>query len=246
MSDTPVSSDTKLLESFNNLETSFPQDLAENQGKVRMVSSRFLPARVPWEWLLYADNIGGSALAVGLIILRNRARTAPYGWPNKIGLESGAELGAGRFAIRNGIKRLEDAGLIRVEWGVGKKAVVEILREREQLLASDQPSIKDWKYQYIGPRIPWEWLCKAAQVPTPGLIFGLAAWRHDVFTLEPSVSRVPINPLRGSNRSTKELKRGARVLDTAGLIELVETKGDFARVRIIEQKVSLTTKPTEE
>ena len=246
MSDILLSPDTKPIDPFANLETSHPRDSVVKSGRVRLVPSRFLPARVPWEWLVLADNIGGSALAVGLIAFRNRARTAPYGWPNKIGLEAGADLGLGRWAIRNGINRLEKAGLIRVVWGSGKKAVVEILREKEQLLVSDHPTEKDWKYQYIGPKIPWGWLCEAAQVPTPGLIFGLAAWRQEIFTFEPSISRVPINPLRGSNRSPKELKRGARDLDTAGLIELVEAQRNFVRVRILEQNSSVATKTTEE
>ena len=213
------------MDPFADLETGFPDFIPSKAKPNRVASDRFLPSKLPWAWLTRADALGGSALAVGLVAFRNRARTAPYGWPNRVGLESGEVLGIGRWGVRQGLGRLAEAGLIRIEANAGRKAVVTIL---------DVPTT-DGRPQFVFPLIPLDWIAQAARTPSPGLLVGLAAWRYDHMTDIPGESRICIAPLQSSSRSTSSLARGLAALEKAGLIERLPAPRGFARVRIVRE-----------
>ena len=210
---------------FTGIESGFPLTASSDRKPVRPVSDRYLPPKLPWAWLTHADFLGGSALAVGLIVHRNRAINAPFGWPNRVGLESGEPLGLGRKAVRLGLARLAETGLIRIEANAGRKAVVTIL---------DLPT-PDGRPQFVFPKIPLDWIGHAARTASPGLIVGLAAWRYDHMTQIPGESRFCIAPLLSSSRSTSSLTRGLAALEKAGLIERLPAPRGFARVRIVRE-----------
>ncbi len=190
----------------------------------RLVSDRYLPPKLPWNWLTAADALGGSALAVDLIAFRNRAINAPFRLPNRVGLESGEPFGIGRKPVRLGLSKLSDAGLIRFETSPGCKGVVKIV---------ELPS-HDGKPQFIFPKIPFDWIAQAARTPAPGLLVGLAAWRYDHMTDVEGESRFCISPLQGSQRPTASLVRGMASLEEVGLIERLECPRGYARLRILE------------
>lgn len=220
----------KELDPFGSLESGFPEKVPK---PVRPLKIGYLPAQSPWLWLARADELGGSALAVGLIALRNHARTSPYGWPNRVGLDSGEPLGLGRRAVRQGLKRLADGGLIEVDTKAGRKPVVTI--------QDYPPALPDEPPQYIHYRVPWPWICRATRCPTPALIVGLAAWRFDYMTRERGVSRFQIDPLSGSTRAAVALQRGLTALESAGLVELIDAPRGYARLRICKQIDTLKT-----
>jgi hypothetical protein len=208
---------------FADLITGFPDCVPSESKPDSVVPLHYLPSHLPWSWLTRADALGGSALAVGLIVFRNRSRTAPTDWPNRVGLEAGEPLGIGRRAVRLALTRLAETGLIEVESRLGRKAVVKII---------DVPTPND-KPQFIFPRIPLDWIGLAARCPSPGLLLGLAAWRFGHMTREQGVSRFRIAPLEGSTRSTASLRLGLAGLEKAGLIERLEAPTGFARLRIV-------------
>lgn len=220
---------------FSNLQTGFPAESTSARVHPGRVSEKTLPAKMPWLWLTRADELGGSALAVGLLALRNRAMTAPYGWPNRVGLESGEVMGVGRWAVRDGLKRLAAGGLIRYELAPGSKAVVEILKHEPETEPESSWIEYSSKSQFIFPRIPLAWINRAALCPTPALLLGLAAWRYDHMTKIAGESRFALNPLAGSTRSTSALRRGLVALESAGLVELMDAPRGFARLRIVKE-----------
>jgi hypothetical protein len=214
----------KPMDPFADLVTGFPEVGPTQRKSHRAGSAKFLHSKLPWAWLTHADALGGSALAVGLIVHRNRAINAPFGWPNRVGLESGEPLGLGRKAVRLGLARLAEAGLIRIEANAGRKAIVTIL---------DVPT-PEGRPQFIFPKIPLDWIGQAARTASPGLLVGLAAWRYDHMTDIPGESRFSIAPLQSSPRSTSALTRGLAALEKAGLIERLPAPRGFARVRVVK------------
>ena len=231
MPDTEIQNDDPMDDPFANLETGFP---VESVRTPKPIPAHYLPPKMSWPWLTRADELGGGALAVGLVVLRNHARTAPYGWPNRIGLESGEPFGLKRWAVRNGLKLLADGGLIRLEMKPGSKAVVEILKsDSSRVMESDWlASTKQAEFIYL--KIPMDWISRAAKCQTPGLIMGLAAWRYDFMTKIPGESRFSIHPLAGSNRSTSALRRGLVALESAGLVKLMDAPRGFVRLKIVK------------
>ena len=117
--------------------------------------------------------------------------------------------------------------LIEADSGIGRKSVIKILDCPQEL--SSEPA-------FIFNRIPFDWICRAAMVPTPGLIVGLAAWRFERMTEEEDISRFKINPLHGSDRSQASLRYGLNALRKAGLIELLPSLTGYTNVRIIHNK----------
>jgi len=212
------------LDPFNDLETGFPAIPTRDRQPRQVLSDKYLPPKMPWLWLTAADALGGSVLAVGLLALRNRAITVPYGWPNRLGLEAGEPFGLGRKAVRLGLRKLADAGLIRVDTSPGCKAVVTIV---------ELPN-PDGKPQFIFPKIPFDWIAQAARTPAPGLLVGLAAWRYDHMTGVEGESRFCISPLQGSQRPTASLMRGLSALERAGLVERLESPRGYACLRIVK------------
>ncbi len=212
------------VDAFAGIETGFPLAASQDRKPVRAVSDRYLPPKLPWHWLTAADALGGSALTVGLIAFRNRAINAPFGWPNRVGLESGEPFGIGRKAVRLGLSKLSDAGLIRVDTSPGCKGVVTIV---------ELPNPDD-KPQFIFPKIPFDWIARAARTPAPGLLVGLAAWRYDHMTVIAGEARFCIAPLQYSKRPTASLVRGMASLEEFGLIERLECPRGSARLRILE------------
>lgn len=219
---------------FSNLETGFPPERVHPPIVATLKSEKTLPAKMPWYWLTRADELGGSALAVGLVVLRNHAMTAPYGWPNRVGLESGEIFGLGRKAVRHGLNRLADGGLIRYELKPGSKPVVDVLRVEPAKPGSDWLG-HDLKLAFIFHRIPLDWISRAALCPTPALLAGLAAWRYDYMTDIPGESRFSIHPLAGSTRPGSAMKRGLVSLESAGLVELLDAPRGYARLKIIKR-----------
>lgn len=187
----------------------------------------YLPSKLPWFWLTKADSLGGSALAVGLMIHHRRGICKVTGSRNKIGLTSCDEIGLGKFAVRKSLDRLIEAKLIEAESRIGRKSVVRIL---------DYPPGISSESVCISQRIPFDWICHAAMVPTPGLIVGLAAWRFERMTEEEDISRFRINPLHGSDRSQASLRYGLNALRKAGLIELLPSLTGYAHMKIIHEK----------
>lgn len=191
----------------------------------------YLPSKLPWFWLTKADSLGGSALAVGLMIHHRRGISKVTGSRNKIGLTSCDEIGLGKFAVRKSLDRLIEAKLIEVDSGIGRKSVVRIL---------DYPPGISSESVCISQRIPYDWICKATMVPTPGLIVGLAAWRFERMTVEEGRSEFKIDPLHGSTRTHASLRFGLNALQKAGLIELLPSLPGYAHMRIIHGNVRKT------
>ena len=74
MPDTEIQNDDPMDDPFANLETGFP---VESVRTLKPIPAHYLPPKMSWPWLTRADELGGGALAVGLVVLRNHARTAP-------------------------------------------------------------------------------------------------------------------------------------------------------------------------
>lgn len=212
------------LDPFNDLETGFPAIATRDRQPRQVLSDKYLPPKMPWLWLTAADALKGSALAVGLLAFRNQAITAPYGWPNRLGLEAGESFGLGRKAVRLGLRKLAEAGLIRVDTSPGCKAVVTIV---------ELPNPDD-KPQFIFPKIPFDWITQAARTPAPGLLVGLAAWRYDHMTDIEGESQFSISPLQCSHRPTASLLRGLASLERARLIERLDSPRGYARLRVVK------------
>lgn len=215
--------DGQTIDPFTGIESGFPPESPREPKLIALVSDRYLPPKLPWLWLTAADALGGSALAVGLIAFRNRAINTPFGWPNRIGLEAGEPFGIGRKAVRLGLRKLAEAGLVRIETSAGSKAVVTIL---------DSPP-PTGKPQFIFPKIPFDWIDVAARTSAPGLLVGLAVWRYDHMTDIDGEARFCIAPLQGSARPVSSLSKGLASLEHVGLIERLPAPRGFARVRII-------------
>jgi hypothetical protein len=90
-----------------------PQQTARSRSR-----GRFLRGPVPWEWIVQAARLRGSALSVGLML-----------W-HKVGIARGqkvlfclsqaAEMGLGKQAARRGLRALQAAGLVSVERKPGR------------------------------------------------------------------------------------------------------------------------------
>lgn len=192
------------------------------------IPEEFLPGNIPWFWLTRADHLGGSALPVALLVYRKNIMTHKTGWSNKIGLESGLPMGLGRSATRNGLKRLAKGGLIELIRQPGSKPVVKITKA-----SLDPPPGQ--KRLFIYRQVPWDWVCRAAQCPTPGLLVGLAAWKGLWLAQGDDVVKVCTNPLAGSERGTRELLRGFKAIEAAGLVKVVKIKAGIVTLRILSQ-----------
>lgn len=212
----------------DNLPTCHKPPDSGVKGKIiiqNRISDEFLPGNIPWYWLTRADQLGGSALPVALLVYRKDIMTKKNGRPNKIGHESGIPLGLGRSATRSGLKRLANGGLIELIRQPGSKVIVKIPKA-----SLDPPP--NQKRLFIYQQIPWDWVCKAAQCSTPGLLTGLAAWKGLWLAQGDDSVKVRINPLSGSDRSPRELIRGFKAIEAAGLVEIIKMKAGVVTVRI--------------
>lgn len=200
---------------FTKLVTGF---LSDSLLPSKSSNSGYLPPSVPWDWVIQADELRGSALPVALIVCRHSAMADSARRANKIGLELGEDLGLGRIAVKDGLERLEAGGLVILDKKAGRKAVVKIQGCGNRVT---KPR--------LGIPIPWTWVCKAAQCPTPALVVGLAAWR---FASRKTLDSNFTIPLEGSTRKAKSLRRGARDLQANGLLDLQPSLPDCIRGKI--------------
>src|ERR1700730_5610373 len=86
---------------------------------------RFLKGPVPWNWLVRASKLPGTALILGLCLWRLKGATRS----NSVWL-SNAELrpfGIDRAAKSRGLTALESAGLIAVDRNDGKRPIITLL-----------------------------------------------------------------------------------------------------------------------
>jgi len=208
---------------FSDLKTGF---LDESLLPVTTHPANYLPPDAPWHWLVQADELRGSALPVSLVAFRMESMTQPHGYLTKIGYDSGEEFSLGRIAVKEALDRLVAGGLISVEKRPGCKVVVKV---RELKIGEGTPQ----KALFIGKPIPWGWVCEAAKAPTPSLIIGLAAWRYA--SRRNWEANIAINPLEGSTRSAKSLRRGARELQSRGLLCVLPSAPGFIRVKILNR-----------
>ena len=210
-------------DAFSDLKTGFLD------GSLIPVATRpsiYLPPDVPWHWLVQADELRGSALPVSLMLLRMDSMAKSKGRVTKIGYDSGEVFCLGRIAVKEALDRLVAGGLISVEKRPGCKVLVKV---RELKIGEGSPQ----KALLIGKPIPWGWVCEAAKAPTPSLIIGLAAWRYA--SRRNWEANIAINPLEGSTRSAKSLRRGARELQSRGLLCVLPSAPGFIRVKILNR-----------
>jgi hypothetical protein len=90
----------------------------------------FLKGPVPWRWLTTAARLPGKALQVGLLLWKeagcHKNRCVA------LCLSHGAEVGVTRKAGRHALRRLEAAGLVRVERLPGRSLQVTLLDLNEK------------------------------------------------------------------------------------------------------------------
>ena len=97
---------------------------------------RFLKGPIPWDWIETAMALPGSALFVGLVLWQES------GWKKsrtvKLRLRKLLPMGVGRWSARQGLRRLEAAGLVSIVRAPGCASEV-ILREAPKMNRSDGP-----------------------------------------------------------------------------------------------------------
>ena len=86
---------------------------------------KFLKGPIPWNWLCKAAQLCGKALQVAIAIwflagIHKRREV-------KLSGAAVTDLGVSRYACYRSLKLLEGAGLISVQRGSGRKAIVTIL-----------------------------------------------------------------------------------------------------------------------
>jgi hypothetical protein len=85
----------------------------------------FLKGPVPWRWLTAAARLPGKALQVSLLLWKEagcrKCRCVPFC------LAHGAALSISAPAARRALRRLESAGLVRVEQAPGRALQVTLL-----------------------------------------------------------------------------------------------------------------------
>ena len=94
-----IESNPNYPDPFADLITGFPEPSPISRSNLPKPELYF-PSRLPWYWLTKADSLGGSALAVGLMIHRRRAICSVAGSKTKLGLTSCKAIGLGKFAVR--------------------------------------------------------------------------------------------------------------------------------------------------
>ena len=203
----------------------------ETRTSQTRISGPFLPGNAPWDWLVAADELGGSALRLALVIYRKAVISRSSELTARVGLNDGEMFGMSSWGIREALNRLEDSGLVHVTRSPGRKAVVRIV------LAGTTESDSQHR-RFIRNPIPWGWLEKAARCTTPGLLVGLAVWRSLYMSRSGDTTKIRIDHIEGSTRKAKELRRGLRALETAGLVQIVEIRAGLAHVRIQNQATS--------
>jgi len=86
---------------------------------------KFVKGPIPWSWIAVAGRIPGKAAQVALALWFaagvSKARTFP------VPMSRIRELGVTRQAAYRGLQAMEDAGLIALERGRGRRAVVTLL-----------------------------------------------------------------------------------------------------------------------
>jgi hypothetical protein len=89
------------------------------------MSVPFLKGPIPMAWLNVAAKLPGKTLNVGIAIwwLAGMSKTSAF----KITSKALDQLGVSRDAASDGLKRLEDNGLILVKRSPGQRSTVEIL-----------------------------------------------------------------------------------------------------------------------
>ena len=89
------------------------------------MSVPFLKGPIPMAWLNMAARLPGKTLNVGIAIwwLAGMSKTTAF----KLTGKSLSQLGVSRDAASDGLKRLEDNGLILVKRSSGQRPIVEIV-----------------------------------------------------------------------------------------------------------------------
>ena len=89
------------------------------------MSVPFLKGPIPMAWLNVAARLPGKTLNVGIAIwwLAGMSKTTAF----KLTGKSLDQLGVSRDAASDGLKRLEDNGLILVKRSLGQRPIVEIV-----------------------------------------------------------------------------------------------------------------------
>ena len=100
-------------------------DSSSGQYKDAPMSVPFLKGPIPMAWLNAAAKLPGKTLNVGIAIwwLAGMSKTSAF----KITSKALDQLGVSRDAASDGLKRLEDNGLILVKRSPGQRPTVEIV-----------------------------------------------------------------------------------------------------------------------
>jgi len=91
----------------------------------------FLKGPIPLRWLHAAASLPGKAYTLGNVLWWFRGMNPTK--PIKVTRKSLAEFSISEDAYRDGLKRLEEAGLVKVTRPIGQRALVEILEPELKL-----------------------------------------------------------------------------------------------------------------
>lgn len=110
---------------FDPARLALPPGNCPSRGK-RLPRARrgewFLKGPVPWPWIEAAAGLPGQALYVGLVAWREPGSRHSLSVPVNL-----SRLKMGRGAAARGLKALETAGLVSVEYRAGRPTLVTIL-----------------------------------------------------------------------------------------------------------------------